>query len=92
MNYKYSVKGVVEKSFILRGLFFRIGSSIDLCITEKELDFVVPRCNNLKVTDLEKATETPKPIQNTTQIKTQNTQKVVKDELQQKQGIRTSKG
>lgn len=82
MNYKYRVKGVVEKSFILRGLFFRIGSCIDLYITEKELNFVKERCNDLKVNDLQKATETPKPIQNTTQVKTQNqTQKVVKNEL-----------
>lgn len=90
MNYKYRVKGVVEKPFI-RGVHYKIGSTIDFHITESELKFLKERCKLTQVIDLQKATETPKSIQNTTQVKTQNqTQKVVRNELP-KQSIGTNK-
>lgn len=82
MDYKYRVKGVVEKPFILRGAFFRISGIIDCHITEKELNFIKERCKLTQVIDLQKVGETPKPIQNTTQVKAQNqNQKVVRNEL-----------
>ena len=81
MNYKYRVKGVVEKPFILRGTHFRIGGKIDLHIDESELNFIKERCKLTQATDLQKVYETPKPIQHTTQVKAQNqTQKVVRNE------------
>ena len=80
MNYKYRVKGVVEKPFI-RGVHYRIGSKIDFHIAEKELEFLKERCKLTQVIDLQKVAETPKPIQNTTQVKTQTTQKAVRNEL-----------
>ena len=88
MNYKYRVKGVIEKPFILRGVFFGIKSSIDFHITESELSFIKEMCNFSQVIDLQKPIETPKPIHNTTQIKTQTnqTQKVVRNELPKTNG------
>ena len=81
MNYKYRVKGVVEKPFILRGAHFRIGGKIDCHIIEDELNFLKERCKLTQVIDLQKVAETPKPIQHTTQVKAQNIQKVVRNEL-----------
>lgn len=81
INYKYSVKGVVEKPFILRGVMFRIGTTIDFHIAESELNFLKERCKLTQVIDLQKVIETPKPIQNTTQFKAQTIQKAVKNEL-----------
>lgn len=52
MNYRYSVKGIAEKAFILRGLHFRVGSKIDTAILESELAFVKERCKLTKVEDL----------------------------------------
>ena len=86
MNYKYRVKGVVEKPFILRGAYFRIGSSVDCHIIESELNFLKERCKLTQVIDLQKVSQTPKSIQNTTQVKAQTTQKVVKNELPRTNG------
>lgn len=86
MNYKYRVKGVVEKPFILRGVHFCIGSKIDLHIVESELNFIKERCKLTQVIDLQKVAETPKPIQHTTQIKAQTIQKAVKNELPKTNG------
>lgn len=90
MNYKYRVKGVVEKPFILRGVMCRIGATIDFHIAESELNFLKERCELTQLIDLQKIAETPKPIQHTTQVKAQTTQKVVKNELP-KQTIGTNK-
>lgn len=49
MNYRYRVKGVAEKAFILRGLHFRVGSKVDIAILESELAFVKERCKLDKV-------------------------------------------
>ena len=86
MNYKYRVKGVVEKPFILRGAHFRIGSKIDLHIVESELNFIKERCKLTQNVDLQKVVETPKPIHNTTQVKAQTTQKAVRNELPKTNG------
>lgn len=81
MNYKYRVKGVVEKPFILRGVMFRIGTTIDFHIAERELNFLKERCKLTQVIYLQKVAETPKPIQHTTQVKAKTTQKAVRNEL-----------
>ena len=86
MNYKYRVKGVVEKPFILRGVMFRIGTTIDFHIAESELNFLKERCKLMQVNDLQKVNETPKPIQNTTQVKAQTIQKVVRNEVPRTNG------
>ena len=44
MQFKYRVIGTVICSFILRGLHFKVGSNIDLNITESEYVFVTNRC------------------------------------------------
>lgn len=61
MNYRYSVKGIAEKPFILRGRFFRIGATVDNEILETELDFVKGRCRLTKIVDNQKAVSS-KPI------------------------------
>lgn len=52
MDYRYRVKGAVEKAFILRGMHFRIGTDINAVITESELDFVKERCALADICDL----------------------------------------
>lgn len=51
MEYRYRVKGIVEKAFILRGAHFRVGSDIHTYIKESELDFVKSHCNLVDVVD-----------------------------------------
>ena len=74
MNYRYRVKGVAEKAFILRGLHFRVGSKIDTAILESELAFVKERCKLTKVEDITVRSQ-PMPTN------TQTTPKGVKNEL-----------
>ena len=51
MDYRYRVKGVVEKAFILRGMHFRIGGEIDSIVLESELPFIKERCNLSEIID-----------------------------------------
>ena len=74
MNYRYRVKGVAEKSFILRGRYFRVGGEIKTEILESELAFVKERCKLEKVEDLT-ARSQPIPTNSPT------TPKGVKNEL-----------
>lgn len=62
MNYRYSVKGVAEKAFILRGMHFRIGGEIETVILESELAFVKERCRLENVVDLQAKTAPSQPI------------------------------
>ncbi len=52
MNYRYRIKGVAEKAFILRGAHFRVGGNIETVILESELAFVKERCRLEKVEDM----------------------------------------
>ena len=61
MNYKYRVEGRVEKAFILRGMHFRIGGTINTMILESELAFIKERCELNKVEEL---TAPSQPIPN----------------------------
>lgn len=88
MSFKYRVKGIVEKPFILRGAYFTIGADMDFYISENELEFVRARCKVLELTDLEeKPDDTPKPVLKETESKP----KGVKNELQRKSTSSTSK-
>lgn len=70
MNYRYRVKGRVEKPFILRAMDFRIGGTIDTVILESELAFVKECCKLDKVEDLQAKTAPSQPIPtNSTQTK-----------------------
>lgn len=62
MDYRYRVKGVAEKAFILRGMYFRVGSKVDNDILESELAFVKERCRLDKVEDLQAKTSPSQPI------------------------------
>lgn len=55
MQYRYRVVGKVKQSFILRGAYFGIHSTIDFYITENELEFVKERCSLDTIEDLQKA-------------------------------------
>ena len=76
MDYRYRVKGVAEKAFILRGMHFRIGGTIDTAIFDSELAFVKERCKLEKVEDIQAKTEPFQPIPTNS-----NTSKGVKNEL-----------
>lgn len=77
MNYRYRVKGCAEKAFILRGMHFRIGGTIDTVILESELAFVKERCKLEKVVDLQAKTAPSQPIP----TNSTTTPKGVKNEL-----------
>ena len=77
MDYRYRVNGVAEKAFILRGMHFRIGSTIETVILESELAFVKERCKLDKIEDLQAKTAPSQPIP----TNSQNTPKGVKNEL-----------
>lgn len=62
MNYRYKVKGIAEKAFILRGSHFRIGGTIDTVILESELAFVKERCRLEKVVDMQAKAAAPQPL------------------------------
>lgn len=77
MNYRYRVKGVAEKAFILRGAHFRVGGTIDTEILESELAFVKERCKLENVEDMQAKTAHSQPIP----TNSQNAPKGVKNEL-----------
>lgn len=62
MDYRYKVKGVAEKAFILRGMHFRIGGTIETEILDSELAFVKERCKLEKVEDMQAKTAPSQPI------------------------------
>lgn len=62
MNYRYRVKGVAEKAFIMRGAHFRVGGTIDTVILESELAFVKERCRLDKVEDMQAVAAPSQPI------------------------------
>lgn len=87
MNYRYRVKGCAEKAFILRGMHFRIGGTIDTVILESELAFIKERCRLEKVVDLQAKTAPSQPIP----TNSTTTPKGVKNELP-KSASGTNKG
>ena len=77
MNYRYRVKGCAEKAFILRGMHFRVGGTIDTEVLESELAFVKERCRLDKVEDLQSKTAPSQSIP----TNSPTTPKGVKNEL-----------
>ena len=53
MKFKYRFKGKVNSQFILRGFLFKVGSKIDFCISENELEFVKNHCEIIDIIDRE---------------------------------------
>ena len=74
MNYRYKVKGRAKNAFILRGMHFRVGSTIDTVILDSELAFVEERCKLEEVKDLHTPSQ---PLPNNSS----NVSKGVKNEL-----------
>lgn len=53
MKFKYRFKGKINSQFILRGMLFKSGTTIDFCVSEKELDFVKAHCEVVEIIDRE---------------------------------------
>lgn len=87
MQYRYRVIGKVEQSFILRGAYFAINSTIDFYVMESELAFVKEMCKLETIVDLQKATNAENSISNVAKPNTKSKEKAVKNE----QSNRTSK-
>ena len=63
MKFKYRFKGKVNSQLVLRGMLFKVGSKIDFCVSETELDFVKKHCSVDEIIDLEpKAVPIPEPV------------------------------
>lgn len=93
MKFKYRVKGLVEKSFILRGAYFAVGANMDFYIPESELEFVKERCRIEELIDLEqKPVESPEPVLEENKTESENKPKGVKNGLQNKSTSIASKG
>ena len=82
MKYKYRVKGLIQKSFILRGIHFRVGENMDFYIYENQLEFIKER---VKIEDLidvdEKLQHTPEPVLVEENTQTESKPKGVKNGL-----------
>ena len=52
MKFKYRFKGKVNSQLVLRGMLFKVGSKIDFCVSETELDFVKKHCSVDEIIDL----------------------------------------
>jgi hypothetical protein len=76
MNYRYRVKGSAEKAFILRGMHFRVGGTVDTVILESELAFVKERCKLENVEDMQVETAPSQPIPNNSQKTTRGVNNV----------------
>jgi hypothetical protein len=85
MNYRYRVKGVAEKSFILQGIYFYAGKTVNNYIKEQELVFVQERCKLTEIVDLKSQNSNPTPMPNNST----ETNRGVKDDTQST--IRTNK-
>lgn len=53
MKFKYRFKGKVNNQLVLRGMLFKVGSKMDFCVSETELDFVKKHCSVDEIIDLE---------------------------------------
>ena len=63
MKFKYRFKGKVNDQLVLRGMLFKVGSKIDFCVSETELDFVNKHCSVDEIIDLEpKVVPIPEPM------------------------------
>ena len=63
MKFKYRFKGKVNSQLVLRGMLFKVGSKIDFCVSEAELDFVKKHCSVDEIIDLEpKVVPIPEPV------------------------------
>ena len=64
MKYKYRVKGLIQKAFILRGVYFPFGENIDFYIFENQLDFIKERVKIEDLIDVEEKLQekTPEPV------------------------------
>ena len=63
MEFKYRIKGLIQRPFILRGAYMTIGENMDFYIRENELEFVKDRCKIEELIDLsEQKVNTPEPV------------------------------
>lgn len=84
MKFKYRFKGKVNNQLVLRGMLFKVGSKMDFCVSETELDFVKKHCSVDEIIDLEpKVAPTPEPVLEE-KIDTQPKEVVENDRVQPK--------
>lgn len=91
MQYRYRVLGKIEHSFILRGAYFEVGSTIDFYITDSEIDFVKERCNLETIKDLQE-TKFENSISKVVKPKISNSEKAVKNEQSNRKAKVKNKG
>ena len=90
MKFKYRFKGKVNSQLVLRGMLFKVGSKIDFCVSETELDFVKKHCSVDEIIDLEpKVVPIPEPMLEEKQIEEEP--KGEENELQRKSTNNASK-
>lgn len=72
MKFRYRFRGKVNSQFVIRGMLFRVGSKIDFCLTEQEVEFAKKHCTVIEIIDREPPVvvdetpaPTPKPKQET---------------------------
>ena len=78
MRFRYRFKGKVNSQFVIRGMLFSVGSKIDFCLDDKELEFVKLHCSDFEIIDLEKKLEVENPESVLEQKPTENKPKGVK--------------
>lgn len=61
MRFRYRFKGKVNSQFVIRGMLFNVGTRIDFCLDDKELEFVKLHCSDFEIIDLEKKLEVENP-------------------------------
>ena len=71
MKFKHRIEGKVCNSFILRGLHFAVGDSINFDVADSELEFIKSHCNLNSIVDLSKKTS-PSPVLEETKPKGEN--------------------
>lgn len=64
MNYRYRVKGIAEKAFILRGRYFRVGAEVESYILDSEMEFIKDHCKLTDVLDINATAQSSKPLPN----------------------------
>lgn len=53
MRFRYRFRGKVNSQFVIRGMLFRVGSKIDFCLTEQEVEFAKKHCTVIEIIDRE---------------------------------------
>lgn len=53
MKFRYRFRGKVNSQFVIRGMLFSVGSKIDFCLAEQEVEFAKKHCTVIEIIDRE---------------------------------------